>query len=57
MRRFSRMPDCRIVRLDICRQEIRNGICQGLDTSAENDEPCECCKHCRYCVNGYEVVE
>lgn len=52
MRRFAKKPnDCKIVRLDICREEInKKGLCLGIGS---DDEPIECCKQCRYCESGY----
>lgn len=53
MKRFNKKPDCPIVRLDVCHDEInkKTGLCLGFGD--DGDEPIECCKWCRYCEGGY----
>lgn len=50
-RRFHRRPDgCRIVNIWNCRRLIDydRAECIGFAVSETDDEPCDCCKECRY---------
>jgi len=34
-----------------------NGECVGFQTNEDNDEPCETCKRCELCLDGYHKEE
>lgn len=51
LRRFERMPEgCWIAPIKDCKRMIGGdrAECVGFAVSDADDEPCDCCKECRY---------
>ncbi len=51
------LENCSLIKhgiyIGVGRPEQRNGSCMGFTTVGCDDEPCETCKNCKLCTQGY----